>query len=237
MKKNVAAKPSVVSKAEWEKASAAFLEKEKEATRARDQLNAERRRMPMYKIDKEYTFESPRGSATLLDLFEGRKQLIIYHFMYHEDGDRFCVGCSFCVDQFGHLAHLHARNTSLVLVSRAPLKSIQRHQQRLGWTIPWYSSLSSDFNQDFGLSTPKGETFGLSVFFRDGEEVYRSYFTNGRGVETLGSAWTLMDLTPWGRQESWEDSPEGWPQTPPFEWWRFHDEYTDQVLHKVGGTK
>jgi predicted dithiol-disulfide oxidoreductase (DUF899 family) len=130
------------------------------------------------------------------------------------------------VDQIGHLAHLHARDTSLVLVSRAPLERLDRYRHRMGWDgIPWYSSEGADFNQDFGVTTPEGETFGLSVFYRDGDEVYRTYFTAGRGVEALGPVWTFLDLTPLGRQEEWEDSPEGWPQTPPYTWWRRHDEY------------
>ena len=120
-----------------------------------------------------------------------------------------CPGCSFVVDNIGHLAHLHARDTSLVLVSRAPLANIERYKQRMGWTVPWFSSAGSDFNADFGLTTDEGETFGLSVFLRDGDSVYRTYFTGGRGVEALGSTWTFLDLTPFGRQEDWEDSPAG----------------------------
>jgi predicted dithiol-disulfide oxidoreductase (DUF899 family) len=221
--------PNVVSQVEWLAAHNAFLKKDKDATRARDRLSAERRRLPMVKIEKAYVFEGPDGTVSLLDLFEGRRQLIVYHFMYHGDRDRFCDGCSFFIDQVGHLAHLRARNTSFVAVSRAPLERIEQHKERLGWTVPFYSSWNSDFNQDFGLTTDEGEIFGLSVFFRDDDDtIYRSYFTDRRGIEALGSVWTFLDLTPWGRQETWEDSPEGWPQTPPYEWWRFHDEYADQ---------
>ena len=129
------------------------------------------------------------------------------------------------VDQFGHLAHLHARDTSLAVVSRAPLSNIQRYKRRMGWTFPWYSSEHSDFNRDFGLTSDAGETFGLSVFLRDGDRVFRSYFTNNRGVESLGPVWAFLDVTPLGRQEEWEDSPRGWPQTAPYTWWRRHDEY------------
>lgn len=110
-------------------------------------------------------------------------------------------------------------------MSRAPIANIERYRKRMGWTLPWYSSSQNDFNDDFALTTPKGERFGLSVFLRDGERVFRSYFTTDRGVEALGSVWTFLDLTPYGRQENWEDSPEGWPQTPPYQWWRRHDEY------------
>ncbi len=221
--------PLVVSQAEWEVARDKLLVKEKAATRARDALAAERRRLPMVKIDKRYIFEGPDGKATLFDLFEKRRQLIIYHFMFASGVDGWpkagCPGCSFFVDQITHLAHLHARDTSLVLVSRAPLASINRYKRRMGWTLPWLSSSGSDFNTDFGLSTDQGETFGLSVFLHDGKTVYRTYHTNGRGVEALGSAWTFLDLTPLGRQETWEDSPKGRPQTPPYVWWRRHDEY------------
>jgi predicted dithiol-disulfide oxidoreductase (DUF899 family) len=221
--------PRIVSEAEWQVAHDKLLVKEKAATRARDALAAERRRLPMVKIDKRYVFEGPDGKASLVDLFEGRPQLIIYHFMFAPGVEGWpkagCPGCSFFVDQIGHLAHLHARSTSLALVSRAPLSNIKRYQRRMGWSVPSYSSSGSDFNDDFGLTTPQGETFGLSVFLRDGKTVYRTYFTNGRGVEALGSTWTFLDLTPLGRQETWEDSLKGWPQTPPYVWWRRHDEY------------
>ncbi len=224
--------PNVVSQAEWLAASKQVLAKEKQLTREHDQLAAERRRMPMVKIDKPYVFDGSAGTVSLLDLFEGRRQLIVYHFMFAPGVGGWptagCPGCSLVVDQIAHLAHLHARDTSFALVSRAPRSRIQPYQKRMGWTIPWYSSSESDFNDDFGVTTPKGETFGLSVFLRDGDNVYRTYFTNGRGVEALGSVWTLLDLTPYGRQEEWEDSPEGWPQTPPYEWWRRHDEYGKQ---------
>ena len=129
------------------------------------------------------------------------------------------------VDQVTHLAHLHARDTSLALVSIAPLAKIEAYRKRMGWTLPWVSSSANDFNRDFGLTTRAGESFGLSVFLRDSDKVYRTYFTTGRGVEALGSVWTFLDLTPLGRQEDWEDSPDGWPQTRPYLWWRRHDEY------------
>ena len=224
--------PNVASQAEWLAASKQVLAKEKQLTREHDQLAAERRRMPMVKIDKPYVFDGSTGTVSLLDLFEGRRQLIVYHFMFAPGVGGWptagCPGCSLVVDQIAHLAHLHARDTSFALVSRAPLSRIQSYQKRMGWPQPWYSSSETDFNDDFGVTTPKGETFGLSVFLRDGDNAYRTYFTAGRGVEALGSVWTLLDLTPYGRQEEWEDSPEGWPQTPPYEWWRRHDEYGKQ---------
>jgi predicted dithiol-disulfide oxidoreductase (DUF899 family) len=223
--------PPVVSNAEWQAARENLLVKEKQATQARDALAAERRRLPMVKIEKEYVFEGPDGQVSLLDLFEGRRQLIVYHFMFAPGVDGWpsagCDGCSMFVDNVGHLAHLHARDTSFALVSRAPLANIEPYKERMGWTVPWFSSFGSDFNVDFGVTTDEGESFGLSVFLRDHDDVYRTYFTSGRGVEALGSNWTFLDLTPLGRQEDWEDSPPGWPQTPRYEWWRRHDEYED----------
>jgi predicted dithiol-disulfide oxidoreductase (DUF899 family) len=153
--------------------------------------------------------------------------------MFGPNQDAGCDGCSMFIDQVGHLAHLHARDTSFAIVSRASIEKIEAYRQRMGWEIPWYSSFESDFNVDFGRSpeTPHagvyqdGESFGLSVFIREGDEVFRTYFTTNRGVEALGAVWTLLDLTPLGRQEEWEDSPAGYPQGKPYEWWRRHDEY------------
>jgi predicted dithiol-disulfide oxidoreductase (DUF899 family) len=225
--------PPVVSQEEWEAALESVRAKEKEHTRARDALAAERRRLPRVRIDEDYVLEGPAGEARLPDLFEGRRQLILYHFMFGPNQEAGCDGCSMFVDQVGHLAHMHARDTSFALVSRAPIDKIEAYRKRMGWTIPWYSSFASDFNVDFGRSpeTPAvgeyqdGERFGLSVFIREGDEVFRTYFTTSRGAEALGSVWTFLDLTPLGRQEEWEDSPEGYPQTKPYQWWRRHDEY------------
>ncbi len=203
-------------------------------TRSLDALAAERRRLPMVPIDKKYVFDGPDGEVSLLDLFEGRRQLILYHFMFSPVVSGWpsagCPGCSLVIDQIGHLAHLHARDTSFAAVSIAPLANIRKYKKRMGWTVPWVSSFGTDFNKDFGRTTEPtdkhdGEIFGLSVFFRDCKKIYRSYFTDGRGVEALGTVWQLLDLTPYGRQEKWEESPAGWPQTPPFQWWERHDEY------------
>src|SRR6267142_1250228 len=222
--------PKIVAQTEWQKALGKLRVKEKAATRARDALAAERRRLPMVRIDKNYVFAAPGGEVRLRDLFEGRRQLILYHFMFAPDVNGWptagCPGCSMVVDQVGHLAHFHARDTSFCLVSRAPLARIQRYRKRMGWSIPWVSSSGSDFNEDFEVTTDEGETFGLSVFVRDRDRVYRTYFTAGRGVESLGSVWTFLDLTTFGRQETWEDSPAGRPQTAPYTWWRRHDEYS-----------
>lgn len=194
--------------------------KEKAATRARDALAAERRRQPMMRVEQSYEFEGPTGVVHFADLFEGRRQLIVYHFMLAPGALHPCVGCSEFVDNIGHLAHLQARDTSLVLVSRAPYREIAPVKQRMRWTVPWFSIAGSAFNDDFDV--PSG--FGLNLFFRHDESILRGHFLRGRGTETLGSTWSLLDLTPLGRQERWEDSPEGWPQKAPFTWSRWHDD-------------
>ena len=233
--------PKVVSRAEWKKARARLMTKEKAETRRRDKLAAERRRLPMVQIEKDYVFNGADGKVRLLDLFEGRRQLLLYHFMFAPDVQGWpsagCPGCSLVVDQICHLAHLHARDTSFVLVSRAPLARLKTYQKRMGWTIPWYSSEGSDFNVDFGVTIKEGETFGLSAFLRDGEEVFHTYFTAARGVEALGPVFTLLDVTPLGRQEDWEDSPAGYPQTKPYQWWRRHDEYSSEPNKRKKGSR
>ncbi len=216
--------PPVVSPQEWEAAREQLLVKEKELTRARDALAAERRRMPWLAVEKEYAFEGPHGRVSLQDLFEGRRQLIVYRFFY-EPGvkgfpERGCGGCSFLADQVSHLAHLNARDTTLAFVSRAPQPDIERWKARMGWTMPWYT-LTDDFDADHGV----GEWHGTNAFFRDGDRVFRTYFVNSRGDEAMGSTWSYLDITALGRQEEWEDSPEGYPQTPPYQWWNLHDEY------------
>jgi predicted dithiol-disulfide oxidoreductase (DUF899 family) len=216
--------PPVVSAEEWSEAHEALLTKEKEATRARDALAAERRRMPMMAVEKDYAFEGPGGSASLLDLFDGRRQLIVYRFFF-EPGvegwpDSGCGGCSMYADQISHLAHLNARDTTMVVVSRAPQENIERFRARMGWDFPWYTTTDS-FSEDFGV----GEWHGTNAFLRDGERVFRTYFVNSRGDEAMGSTWSFLDLTALGRQEGWEDSPEGYPQGAPYTWWRLHDEY------------
>lgn len=227
--KPLASLPKIVSREEWQHARDQFLVKEKEATKARDALNAERRRLPMVRVEKDYVFEGPNGNVRLIDLFEGRRQLIVYHFMFAPGVNGWptagCPGCSMVVDHMGPIEHLHARDTSLVLVSLGPLANLEAYKKRMGWEVPWYSSAGTTFNKDFGLSTDEGETFGLSVFLRDGNTIYHCYFTTDRGVEVVVSSFIMLDWTVLGRQEKWEDSPKGWPQTEPYEWWRRHDEY------------
>jgi predicted dithiol-disulfide oxidoreductase (DUF899 family) len=221
--------PKIVPASEFQAAIDTIRIKEKAATRARDALAAERRRLPMLRIDKPYTFDGPTGKLTLADLFEGRRQLLLYHFMFAPgvEGwpDAGCPGCSLFIDQVSHLSHLHARDTSFCAVSLAPFEKLDAYRERMGWTIPWVSSAGTDFNRDFGITTDKGEDHALSVLLRDVDDVYRTYWTTARGCETLGPVWTLLDLTPLGRQEKWEDTPAGRPQTEPFQWWRRHDEY------------
>ena len=216
--------PDVVSEAEWREARDALLAEEKAATRAGDALAAERRRLPMVEFATHYEFEGPAGTVGLLDLFEGRRQLILYHFWFPPDGDP-CTGCSMFTDQIGELAHLHARDTSLALVSRAPQGQIEWFKQRMGWTVPWYTVVGTEFQE----ARETTEYFALDVYLRDGERAYLTYFTRGRGVEALGPVWSFLDLTPLGRQEEWEDSPEGRPQGRPYRWWRLHDDYEQEA--------
>jgi predicted dithiol-disulfide oxidoreductase (DUF899 family) len=222
--------PEIVSPDEWQAAHERLLTKEKELTRARDALAAERRRMPWMAVEKEYRFEGPNGQASLLDLFEDRRQLIIYRFFYAPDvtttvggtyPERGCIGCSMLADQVAHPAHLNARDTTLAFVSRAPQAEIQNLKQRMGWDlIPWYT-LTDGFDADFGV----GEWHGTNVFIRDGDRIFRTYLVTSRGAEALGTTWSYLDITALGRQEEWEDSPEGYPQEPPYQWWRYHDAY------------
>ena len=217
--------PPVVSPQEWEAAREELLVKEKEVTRARDALAADRRRMPRMAVDKAYEFDGPRGRVGLPDLFEGRRQLVVYRFFYDPGmesyPERGCGGCSFLADQVAHLAHLNARDTTLAFVSRAPQELIEPWKARMGWDdIPWYT-LTDDFDADFGV----GEWHGTNAFIREDDRVFRTYFVDSRGDEAMGSTWAYLDVTALGRQEEWEDSPEGYPQTPPYQWWNRHDEY------------
>jgi predicted dithiol-disulfide oxidoreductase (DUF899 family) len=216
--------PPVVSEAEWQAARDSLLVKEKEATRALDALAAERRRLPIVRIEKEYTFEGADGEVSLPDLFEGRRQLIVYHFMFAPGGNP-CTGCSSWTDNIGRLEHLNARDASFALISRARYGELEAYKRRMGWTVPWFSSSDTDFNHDFGVSSERGESFALSVFLRDGDDVYLAYRTAARGTDRLRFDFNLLDHTPLGRQETWEDSPPGWPQSEPYVWWRKHDEY------------
>ena len=212
--------PPIVSPQEWQAAREKLLVKEKEHTRAGDALAAERRRMPWMSVEKSYRFE-------------GRRQLIVYRAFYAPDvttlaaegayPERACVGCSMLADQVAHPAHLNARDTTLAFVSRAPQADIQGLKQRMGWElIPWYT-LTDDFDADFGVD----EWHGTNAFVRDGDRIFRTYFIDARGDEAMGSTWSYLDITALGRQEDWEDSPDGYPQTPPYGWWNYHDAYAE----------
>lgn len=219
--------PPVVSPQAWEDAHRQMLVKEKAHSKARDALAAERRRMPWMAVEKTYAFEGPRGRVSLPGLFEGRRQLIVYRAFF-EPGvfgwpDHACRGCSMVADQVAHVAHLNARDTTLVFVSRAPQVDIDRLKARMGWDIPWFT-LTDGFDADFGVD----EWHGTNVFYRDdGGHIFRTYFINNRGDEQMGGTWNYLDITPLGRQEAWEDSPEGYPQTPTYKWWNWHDSYVD----------
>jgi predicted dithiol-disulfide oxidoreductase (DUF899 family) len=227
---STSALPRIVSAKEWQAAHDELLKKEKEMTLAKDALAAERRRQPMTQVDN-YVFDGPNGKATLLDLFERRPQLLVYHFMFAPGVNGWptagCPGCSMFMDNVGQfsLTHLAKRDVTFAVVSLGPLANLLAYKKRMSWTAPWVSSAHNTFNKDLGLSTPQGENHGLSVFVRDGDTIYRTYFTSARGLETVGGLWSFLDLTPFGRQESWEDSPPGRPQTEPYVWWRRHDEY------------
>lgn len=216
--------PPIVSAQEWQDAHREMLVKEKEVTRARDALAAMRRRMPWMAVGKPYAFEGPNGPATLLDLFDGRRQLIVYRAFVepgvHGWPDHGCVGCSLMADHVGNLAHLNARDTTLVYASRASQPDLARVKARMGWDIPWFT-ITDDFDADFGCD----QWHGTNAFIRDGDRVFRTYFINDRGDEAFVNTWTFLDMTALGRQETWEDSPAGYPQDPPYEWWCWHDEY------------
>ncbi|MFC3284555.1 DUF899 domain-containing protein [Litchfieldella rifensis] len=242
MAHNEIAHPEIVPRDAWLEARKRLLAKEKTLTRQMDALNAERRRLPMVKLDKDYVFDGPDGKTRLLDLFEGRRQLIVYHFMFDPEWDKGCSGCTGFVNTQGDLSLLHDRDTSFALVSRAPLAKLEAYKAQQGWRWPWVSSHSSDFNYDFHVTLDEsvappeynyrskaelaqrtdeshfmsGECHGLSVFFRLGDEVFHSYSTYARGCESLTDAYALLDRTPYGRQEDFEDSPPGWPQRPTY---------------------
>jgi predicted dithiol-disulfide oxidoreductase (DUF899 family) len=216
--------PPIVPRDAWEAARAEMLVKEKAFTRARDALAAERRRMPWLAVEKAYVFEGPKGKLSLLELFEGRAQLIVYRAFF-EPGvfgwpEHACRGCSLGADQVSHLSHLNQRDTTLVYASRAPQADIARLKARMGWTMPWYT-ITDSFDADFGVD----QWHGHNAFIRDGNKVFRTYCINERGDEAMGTVWSYLDMTALGRQEQWEDSPAGYPQTPPYKWWNWHDNY------------
>jgi predicted dithiol-disulfide oxidoreductase (DUF899 family) len=251
MSTSTASKPQIVSPEEWLEARKQLLAREKELTRHRDEVNAERRRLPMVEITKDYVFEGPE-KAGLVDLFDGRQQLLVFHFMFEPHWDEGCPSCSYIADNIGHLSHLHARDTSLILVSRAPFEKLAAYRQRMGWTVPWYSSHGSDFNYDFHVTIDKavapveynykseerlieqapswagwsGDQPGVSAFLREDDRVFHTYSRYERGVEVLMGTYTWLDLTARGRQEDWEE-PAGRSDGKAQSWLRRHDQYKD----------
>ena len=233
--------PPVVSRDQWLVERKKLLVHEKELTKHRDRINAERRRLPMVKIDKDYVFDGPNGSRTLKALFEGRRQLIVYHFMFDPNWDTGCPACTRHVNAVGDLSPLTDQDTTFALVSRAPLPKLQAYKAKKGWRLPWFSSFGSDFNYDFHVTNDEkmapveynyrskaeletmivpnateGEEHGLSVFFSLGDDVFHTYSVYARGTETLTDVRSLLDMTPYGRQQDFEDSPTGWPQRPTY---------------------
>jgi predicted dithiol-disulfide oxidoreductase (DUF899 family) len=210
------AHPPIATSDEWQAARKTLLAHEKELTKHYDRVSAERRRLPMVKLEKTYMFDGPEGKRSLYDLFDGHRQLIVYHFMFDPAWDNGCDGCTGYVNELADLSMLPERDTQFVLISRAPLDKLLAYKARKGWDRPWYSSFDSDFNYDFQVTTDKGETHGLSVFFRIDHDIFHTYSTYNRGTESLTDTYRLLDMTPYGRQEDWEDSPSGWPQHPTY---------------------
>ncbi|MBL6277359.1 DUF899 domain-containing protein [Micromonospora fiedleri] len=217
--------PTVVDREEWLVARKALLATEAAANEARRAATAERQRLPMVRVDKKYVFEGPQGTVSLADMFEGRRQLIVYHMMFDPAWEEGCRFCSLLMDNVGHPAHLHARNTTFAIVSRAPLAKLLRHRERMGWPLPWYSSFDSDFNYDFHVTLDEavapveynykdkatllaegmdffteGEQGAVSVFLRDGEDVFHTYSSYGWENDILHNTFNYLDLTPLGRQ-------------------------------------
>lgn len=219
--------PQVVSPEEWQQAHIQHQKLEKALTRMRDAVAASRRRLPMVEITTSYSLQGEHGPATLLDLFGGHRQLILQHFMFHPDWEEGCDGCSMMADHVGPLVHMQARDTTYVAVARAPLEKLLAFRERMGWDFPFYSSFESRFNQDFGVTINDEEHHGVSFLVRDGDRVFRTHFNDRRGVEDAVSTFMLLDRTVFGRQEEFEDSPDGWPQTEMYSWWRHHDRYDD----------
>ena len=217
--------PPLVSAQEWEAQWKQLLVKEKEVLRAKDALAAERRRMPWQAVEKNYVFDGPKGKVSLKDLFEGRRQLVLYRAFFepgvHGWPDHACIGCSLGADQVSHLSHLNARDTTLVYASRGSQADIAKLKDRMDWHhIPWYT-ITDSFDTDFGVN----EWHGHNSFIQQGDRIFRTYFINSRGDEAMGTVWSYLDMTALGRQELWEDSPEGYPQTKMYKWWTWHDGY------------
>jgi predicted dithiol-disulfide oxidoreductase (DUF899 family) len=225
--------PPIATEEAWLAERMKLLAHEKELTRLKDKVNAERRRLPMVKVTKEYSFDGPDGKVSLLDLFQDKRQLIVHHFMFGPDWEKGCPGCTGHVKALGDLSSLNDLDTRYVIVSRAPLAKLEEYKALNGWIHPWYSSGEGDFNFDYNVSfkngvkdtvynyaprsrEEEGEGPGMSAFFRLGDDVYHTYSVYARGLESITDSYDFLDLTPYGRQQDFEDSPEGWPQKPTY---------------------
>jgi predicted dithiol-disulfide oxidoreductase (DUF899 family) len=223
------ARPPIVDQAEWDAARAALTAREEAVGAALLELAAARKRMPMVRVEREYRFEGPDGERSLPELFDGRTQLVLYRFFFEEGvngwPDAGCPGCSSFADSVPQLGLVHARDITFAMASPAPQANLRRYAERMGWTdIPWYTILTERFSPDFGVD----EWFGLNMFLRHGDDVYRTYFLqHGPSVQAIGSVWSLSSLTPYGGQVEGEDAPEGWPQAPGEFWFRRHDEFDE----------
>jgi predicted dithiol-disulfide oxidoreductase (DUF899 family) len=234
------AHPPIVTRTEWLAARKALLVQEKALTKQRDAVNAKRRRLPMVPVEKQYVFDGPTGEKTLLDLFDGQRQLVIYHFMFDPSWENGCPGCTGFVNALGDTSLLAKRDTAFAIIARAPFEKLERYRAAKGWNRTIYSSYRTDFNYDFhttfdeavapiehnyndkaelarrGETDLKGESHAMSTFFRIDNAVYHTYSTFARGTEGIVSAVGMLDITPFGRQEDFEDSPNGWPQRPTY---------------------
>lgn len=229
------AKPPVVSASEWDSSVAALREQEERLAAVLEETAAARKRMPMVLVEDEYLFEGPEGVVRLVDLFEGRSQLILYRFFFEEGvagwPDAGCAGCSSWADGVGDLGLVHAHDVTFAMASPAEQSQLAAYKTRMGWDdVPWYTIRTPSFTSDFGAT----EWFALNVFLRDGDTVYRTYFLqNGTVVGGIGSVNSLLSLTPYGSQMEGEDVPDGWPQAPHAFWMRRHDEYTEPAPSAV----
>ncbi|MBM6405607.1 DUF899 domain-containing protein [Phycicoccus sp. CSK15P-2] len=216
----------VITRTEWVAERQELLDLEKEATRLRDEVSARRREMGVVRVEKDYRFVGPDGETTLLGLFEGRRQLIVRHFMFQPEWSEGCIGCSMQADSVGHLAHMNARDTTFVMTSRAEQDRLTAFADRMGWDIPWFTTVGDVFNRDYGVTTDEGDIPGVSVFIRDGEDVYYTYSVFDRGGDIFKNFYNYLDLTPMGRQEEQLDHP--------WDWWRHHDRYEDAEAPTAG---
>lgn len=208
--------PPIVGAAEWRRELDALRVREKAATRELDAIAAQRRRLPMVELP-EYTLVGKDGPVRLADVFEGRSQLITYHHMWFEGKEWHCPGCTGFTSQFTRLEFLEPYDARFVIITQGPIDEALAYKERTGNRMEWYSTADSPFGEDVGA--PKGAGFAVNVFVRDGDTVYRTWHTDGRGTEQLAHTFPLIDLLPYGRQEAWQDSPDGWPQSETFDGW------------------